>query len=105
MPASGAGGKNFPKPDIIAGNGHKFYAFEVKITNSEKIYLYDFEIQELIDFSEKFGCTPLVAVKFPKKSREWKFFKVSDLEKTIGGNYKIEYKTDFPKGTDFKSLL
>ncbi|MFX1293769.1 MAG: Holliday junction resolvase Hjc [Promethearchaeota archaeon] len=105
VPASGAGSKFFPKPDIIAGNGQKFYAFEVKTTNSEKIYLRDDEIQELIDFSEKFGCEPLIAVKFKKKSREWRFFKIVNLKRTNSGNYKIEFNEDFPKGIDIFSLI
>ena len=105
VPASGAGSKSYPKPDIIAGNGVKYYAFELKTSTSEKIYLRDDEIQELSDFSEKFGCIPLVAVKFTKRSREWKFFLIDHLKKTTGGNYKIDFHEDFLAGLDFSSLL
>ncbi|NVM28103.1 MAG: Holliday junction resolvase [Candidatus Helarchaeota archaeon] len=105
IPASGAGSKNFPKPDIIAGNGQKYYAFEVKTTNLDKIYLREDEIQELVSFSESFGCIPYVAVKFNKKSREWRFFQVLVLKKTRSGNYKIDYNEDFGNGLDFPSLL
>jgi Holliday junction resolvase len=105
VPASGAGGKSFPKPDLIAGKPGKYYAFEVKTSNSEIIYLSDDEIQQLVSFSERFGCIPLIAVKFKKKSREWKFFKVPSLKKTSGGNYKLAYDEDFTNGLDFFSLL
>ncbi|NVM53092.1 MAG: Holliday junction resolvase [Candidatus Helarchaeota archaeon] len=106
IPASGAGGKSYPKPDIIAGNGKKYYAFEVKTSNLEKIYLRDDEIQELVSFSEAFGCVPFVAIKFKKKSRDWKFFNISTLKKTTSGNnYKIEYNEDFSKGIDLSSLV
>ncbi len=105
VPASGAGGKSYPKPDIIAGNGKIFYAFEVKTTNSEKIYLSDYEVQELLDFSEAFGCIPYIAVKFKKKSKEWRFFKIANVQKTYSGNYKIEFEADFQKGISFKTLI
>ncbi|MHA1278679.1 MAG: Holliday junction resolvase Hjc [Candidatus Helarchaeota archaeon] len=105
VPASGAGAKSYPKPDIIAGNGKNFYAFEVKTTNTEKIYLRNDEVQELVDFSETFGCIPYVAVKFKKKSREWKFFKVSDIDRTRTGSYRIAFKQDFDKGINFKTLV
>ncbi len=105
IPASGAGGKKFPKPDIIAGNGQNYYAFEVKISDLDKIYLWNDEIQELISFSKHFGCIPYVAVKFKKKSRDWIFFRISDLRQTASGNYKIEFDIDFPKGIDFSSLI
>jgi len=105
IPASGAGAKNYPKPDIIAGNGKKYYAFEVKTTTSEKIYVPDNEIKDLISFAHKFGSTPYLAVKFTKKSREWRFFNLSDLQQTIGGNYKIDFNEDFSKGLNFDSML
>ncbi len=105
VPASGAGAKSFPKPDLIAGNGEKYYAFEVKTSTLEKIYLREDEIDELISFSKSFGAVPLIAVKFTKKSRDWKFFKVEDLQKTATGNYKIDFEKDFMNGIDFASLI
>ncbi len=105
VPASGAGSKNFPKPDIVVGNGQKYYAFEVKTTNQDKLYLRDDEIEELISFSDTFGCEPLVAVRFKKKTREWLFFKIPDLRRTTSGNYAINYDEDFLKGMKFNSLL
>ena len=105
IPASGAGSKSVPKPDIIAGNGQKYYAFEVKTSDSEKIYLREDEIDELVSFSGAFGCTPLVAVKFRKKSRVWKFFKISDLKRTSSGNYKVDYDEDFSRGMELSALI
>jgi Holliday junction resolvase len=105
VPASGAGAKSFPKPDIIAGNGINYYAFEVKTSTLDKIYVPDSEIQDLISFSEKFGCTPFIAIKFLHNSREWRFFNIANLQKTIGGNYKIDFNEDYAKGLDFDSLL
>ncbi|HUY00744.1 MAG TPA: Holliday junction resolvase Hjc [Candidatus Deferrimicrobium sp.] len=106
IPASGAGGKNYPKPDLIAGNGQKYYAFELKTsTSAERIYLHNSEVQELSSFSERFGCIPYIAVKFPQKSREWKFYKIPDLPKTSSGNYKIDFTEDFSNGIEFSQLL
>jgi Holliday junction resolvase len=105
VPASGAGSKAFPKPDIIAGNGKKYYAFEVKTSIFDKIYVPDNEIQDLISFSEKFGCTPFIAIRFLKNSREWRFFSILNLQKTLTGNYKINFNEDFTNGLDFDSLL
>jgi Holliday junction resolvase len=105
IPASGAGFKNYPKPDIIAGNGKKYYAFEVKTTTSDKIYVPSDEIKDLISFAQKFGCTPYLAVKFTKKSREWRFYNIADLQQTIGGNYKIDFNEDLSKGLNFASII
>jgi len=105
VPASGAGSKRFPKPDIIAGNGRQYYAFEVKTSIFDKIYIPDSEIQDLISFSEKFGCTPFIAIRFLNNSREWRFFNVSRLQKTVTGNYKIDFNEDFTNGLDLDSVL
>jgi len=105
IPASGAGFKNYPKPDIVAGNGKKYYAFEVKTTTSDKIYVPSDEIKDLISFAQKFGCTPYLAVKFTKMSREWHFYNISDLQQTIGGNYKIDFNEDLSKGLNFSSII
>ena len=105
VPASGAGSKSVPKPDIIVGNGQKYYAFEVKTTNSERIYLREDEIDELVSFSDTFGSEPLVAVRFKKETREWLFFEIHHLRRTTSGNYIIDYAEDFSKGLDFNSLL
>ncbi|MHA1266241.1 MAG: Holliday junction resolvase Hjc [Candidatus Helarchaeota archaeon] len=105
VPASGAGAKSYPKPDIIVGNGKHYLAFEVKTTQSEKIYLHNAEIDELVSFSKQFGCKPFVAVKFGKKSREWRFFEIPAIRRTFSGNYVITFESDFTKGKDFSSLL
>lgn len=105
IPASGAGSKNFPKPDVIAGNGEKYYAFEVKTTTSDKIYVPDNEIKDLISFAQKFGCTPYLAVKFTKMSREWRFYHIDNLQQTTGGNFKIDFNEDFSKGITFSAIV
>jgi len=105
VPASGAGSKSVPKPDIVVGNGQKYYAFEVKTTKLEKLYLREDEIDELVSFSDAFGSEPLVAVRFKTKTREWLFFEIHHLRRTTSGNYIIDYEEDFSKGLDFNSLL
>lgn len=105
VPASGAGAKSYPKPDVVVGNGQKYYAFEVKTSNSEKIYLRNDEIDDLISFSKTFGCDPYVAVRFKTKSRDWRFFPIHAIRRTFSDNYVIDYDKDFIKGKQIIQLL
>ncbi len=83
---AGSGMSTFPAPDIVAGNGKKILAIEVKMRKSLPLYLSYEEIKQLKIFSEKFGAEPFVALKLPRK--DWKFFSL-DLLESSGRNYRI----------------
>jgi Holliday junction resolvase len=85
--SAGSGAARYPMPDIVAGNGKKFIAIEVKKREALPVYLTEQEVKELVMFANLFGAEAFVAVKIPKF--EWKFFKIGQLEKTEK-NYKVD---------------
>ncbi|KYK30912.1 MAG: Holliday junction resolvase [Theionarchaea archaeon] len=85
VPGSGRSYKR-PHPDIVAGNGHRYLAFQVKTTKEKVKYFTEQEISDLKKFCSIFGSEPLVAVKFPKAL---KVYPPEDLIPTEKG-YKVE---------------
>lgn len=98
IPASGGATKS-DRPDVLAGNGKNTYAFEVKSSKKDIIYIRNEQIDELIRFSKKFGATPLVCVKFTREP--YVLLKVNQLLRTPKGNYKIN-RSDISKGRELK---
>ncbi|MEM2727399.1 MAG: Holliday junction resolvase Hjc [Archaeoglobaceae archaeon] len=97
---AGSGVSHFPCPDIVAGNGKKFLAIEVKMRTSLPLYLSEDEIEKLKKFSEVFGAEEIVALKLPR--RKWKFFKPSELGETNRG-YRIDEEI-YAMGMDIYDL-
>ena len=77
-------------PDVIAGNGRRYYAVEVKSSKNDYIYIHEEQIQELIEFAHGFGATPIVVVKFTWKP--YKVFDIIEIETTDSGKYIISRK-------------
>ena len=86
-PASGGATKK-PLPDIIAGNGEIYLAIEVKTTSKDKLYIDSSQIDALEEFSNIFGATTYIGVKF--KYTNWLFLKPEDVQRTKNNNLKIE---------------
>ncbi|MCS7144095.1 MAG: Holliday junction resolvase Hjc [Archaeoglobaceae archaeon] len=97
---AGSGVSHFPCPDIVAGNGKKFFAIEVKMRTSLPLYLSLEEIEKLRKFSEAFGAEELIALKLPRK--KWKFFRTKELGETSKG-YRIDEEI-YASGMDIYDL-
>jgi len=97
----GSGSSSHPVPDIIAGNGKRTFALEVKSRANLPIYLEKENIDNLLKFSKAFGAIPFIAVKIPRK--KWKFIQISDLKKTKRG-YKIDEDV-FCSAINFDELI
>ena len=95
IPASGGATKS-DRPDVLAGNNGKCYAFEVKSSKKDNIYIRWEQINELLRFSKKFGAKPLVCVKFTREP--YTLLNIQSLQRTPKGNYKIS-RSDIKKGT------
>jgi len=104
VPASGAGSSEYPKPDIICGNGKRYMAFEVKKTKKDILYINKYDIKSLLMFSEIFGAEPYLAIKFSKDKFIY-FLKINDLFTTKSENYKITYEQAIQKGLTFNMLI
>lgn len=89
IPASG-GRTQRALPDVIAGNGRRYYAVEVKSSKNDHIYIREEQIEELVYFAHGFGATPIVVAKFTRKP--YKVFDIIELETTNTGKYVINRK-------------
>jgi len=98
-PASGS--ISYPAPDVIAGNGKRYLAIEVKMRSSLPVYLSERDVEDLIKFSEQFGAEPYIAVKI--KGLGWRFLKIEQLVKTKRG-FKID-ESNFHSALDFDELM
>ena len=105
-PASGASTK-MPRPDIIAGNSQKKvqFAIEVKTTHQETLYIPQESINQLVEFAQRFGCQPIVALRFKSSLKSWIFLQPEQLMKTPASNYKITLYKAQGIGMDFKTLI
>lgn len=101
-PASGGATKK-PLPDVIAGNGKIYLAIEVKTTTKDKIYIDYPQIDALVEFSNIFGATPYLGMKF--KYTKWLFLSPDILEKTRNGNYKITKDYSLEKGLELDEII
>jgi len=96
-PASGSA-TDRELPDVLAGDGERFYAVEAKSSAGDPIYLSGEEIEALVYFARNFGAKPRVGVRFDRE--DWYFFHPGDLHETDGGNYRVKKGTALAEGTD-----
>jgi len=99
-PTSG-GATSRALPDLIAGNGEVYYAIEVKMRKELPVYITIEQINEIKEFSRRFGAKAFVAVKLPY--RKWKFIPIENLSRN-GKNYKVGEK-EYLKGLKLDDLL
>jgi Holliday junction resolvase len=100
-PASGSATER-DLPDVLAGNGERFYAIEAKSSSGDPIYLDGEEVESLLYFSRNFGARARIGVRFDRE--DWYFFHPGDLYVTDGGNYRVKREAALAEGTDFEEL-
>ena len=85
--------------DLLAGkkNGQR-YAIEAKSSKQPVKYISKDQINNFLVFSEIFGLTPVVAVRFNRLG--WYFFNPSDLEDS-GKNWVVNMNLATEKGKRF----
>ena len=98
---AGSGSSSYPSPDLVAGNGFKRLAIEVKICAKDRQYFSGKEIQELRLFSKLFGAESWVAVKFARK--KWCFLMLEDLD-VSGSSFVVYPALCESKGLSFEEL-
>jgi Holliday junction resolvase len=101
-PASGAA-TDRDLPDVLAGDGERFYAIEAKSSAGDPIYLTGEEVESLVYFSRNFGAKARIGVRFDQE--DWYFFHPGDLYTTDGGNYRVKKETALADGADFEELV
>ncbi len=102
--SAGSGSMKYPGPDLLVGNkeNNRRLAIECKTTKSNKLYLSDYDIKQLKDFSDIFDAREWFAVKFAKK--DWRFLSLEGLKKTRNG-YVIDSKLVDLYGISFEELI
>ena len=100
--SAGSGSMNYPGPDLLVGNLVKRMAVECKTTRKLKLYLSDYDVNQLREFSKVFDARPWFAVKFLRT--QWFFIALEDLEKTPKG-YTIGIEQAKLKGLSFEELI
>jgi Holliday junction resolvase len=100
-PASGSATER-DLPDVLAGDGDRFYAIEAKASAGDPIYLDGEEVESLLFFARNFGAKARVAVRFDRE--DWYFFHPGDLYTTDGGNYRVKRETALAEGADLAEL-
>ena len=76
----GSGSTPLPSPDLLVGNGKRYSAIECKSLKNKAKYLEPGQIQELIEFSKKFGAEAWIGLRF--NNLGWHFIQPEKLEKS-----------------------
>lgn len=84
--------------DLIAGKKGKKYAIEVKSSKKPVKYISKEQVNKFIVFSDIFGLTPIIAVRFNRVG--WFFINPKKL-KDSGKNWAIDLETARKKGKRF----
>jgi len=99
-PASGSATER-ELPDVLAGNGHVFYAIEAKSSGGDPIYLTSEEVEALVYFSQNFGARPKIGVRFDRE--DWYFFHPDDV-RTEKGAYRVKKERALEDGEPLGDL-
>ena len=102
-PASGSSTK-LDRPDIVAGGHGMHLTLEVKTTSKTTLYIQKASIDQLTRFSERFGATPYLAVKFKHQRRDWVLISPERLAKTKSG-YKLTLKEALKVGSRLEAVI
>lgn len=88
--------------DLIAGKPGKKYCIEAKSSKKTYKYISKEQMNSFIVFSEIFGLTPVIAVRFNRLG--WFFFNPIDLEDS-GKNWVVNLESARTKGKRFSQFF
>lgn len=101
---AGSGLTKDPNPDVLAGNNLRYLAIECKAVKSTSKYLYPEEVDQILNFSRRFGAEPWFGIKFNNKG--WFFLKPEQLNKSRSNNlFVITFDVANKEGLSFKDLV
>lgn len=106
-PASGSATK-LPRPDIIAGSSKLGLqlAIEVKTTWDKVLYISRESVDQLTVFAKRFGCQPVLAIKFKgQRKHPWILIPPKKLKATDQGNYKLTFRNALLTGVDLEEFV
>jgi holliday junction resolvase Hjr len=101
--ASGSGSTPLPCADLLAGSNGRVLAIECKGGKGVR-YIKKQQIDELMDFSSRFGAEPWLGARFD--NTEWFFLKIQHLRQSkTGNNFVVDLKLAKEKGIKFRELI
>ncbi len=101
--APGSGSTPLPSPDVLATNADRYLAIECKSIKSKQKTFKPEEVNQLLEFSTRFGAEPWIGIKFDYKG--WFFLKPEDMKVTKQGNHSVTLNLAEKKGIDFNKLI
>ncbi|MBS3111872.1 Holliday junction resolvase [Candidatus Woesearchaeota archaeon] len=101
--APGSGSTPLPSPDVLATNTKRYLAIECKSIKSKQKTFKPEEIEQLLEFSKRFGAEPWIGIKFNHKG--WFFIKPEEIKQTKQNNYSITLNLVEEKGIKFEKLI
>ena len=111
-PASGSATQR-ELPDVLAGNGDRFYAIEGKASGGDPIYYDEEEVEALLFFASNFGATALLGVRYDETHGDpsygedwpgWYFFSPEDAHQTWNKNYRVKKERAETRGIPITDL-
>lgn len=99
---AGSGTMENASCDLLAGKKRKKYCIEVKSCKGAYKYISKEQIEDFMIFSEVFGLTPIIAVRFNREG--WFFLKPKDLE-DVGKNFSVSLELAKKKGKKFSQTF
>jgi len=103
--AAGSGSTTITSTDLIVGNKkkHRYLAIECKAIKGKNKHIPSDGIKQLLEFSNKFGAEPWLAIRFNQIG--WFFLNPKDIKKSKKGNFNISVELAKTKGKKLKELL
>lgn len=101
--AAGSGSTPLPCPDLVVGGNGRVLAIECKGGKGAR-YIKKKQIEELEEFSKRFGAEPWLGARF--NNTEWLFLEIKNLKKSkTGNNFVVDLKLAKEKGIKFEELI
>lgn len=101
---AGSGSSTELATDLIAGKSGRVLAVECKSGRANiKRYVTNEQIEQLKEFSKKFGAEPWIGMRFDNE--DWLFLEPKHLDKSKGGNYGVNLRLAKKKGIGFEELI
>ena len=99
---AGSGSIKYPAVDVLAGKHGRKLAIECKSVGTGSLFFSREDLGQLIEFSDRFGAEPWVAVRFDRIG--WYFFPVNAvMELGSGRSFNIENASTY--GISFDEIL
>jgi holliday junction resolvase Hjr len=100
---AGSGSTPIEAADLVCGKDGRVLAIECKGGKKAR-YIKKKQIEELLEFSRKFGAEPWLGARF--NNTEWLFLNIEDLKVSkTGANFVVDLKLAKEKGIRFEDLI